>query len=134
MPDRDDASEEMKNRLANRFGGEPSEGSEREQSSERDGKSEPDMSASPDQTDESEAKVQNVKKEWDGWYIYLPDELGRTLDSEFDRLKYECGRDLDWKPKKNRHYYPVVIEAGLKAVEEMDAEDFTEKLDELGLR
>jgi cobalamin biosynthesis protein CobT len=97
-----------------------------------------DTEATSEQSDRSdnpvnEDRVQNVKQEWNGTYIYLPDELDSPFDAEFDRLVYECGRELNWKPKKNRHYYPVVIMYGIEAVEEMNAETFKEHVGALDL-
>lgn len=110
--------------------------SRRFESDERDDRSERSQSGQSDERDdrsETSQNVQNVKKEWDGWYLYLPDELGELLDAEFDRLVYECGLELDWKPKKNRHYYPVVIDVGIRAVAEMDAKEFYEYAEKLNL-
>lgn len=76
----------------------------------------------------------NVKEEWTGRYMYLPPEVDAMFDNEYDRLVYECGRDLDWKPKKNKHYYPVAVQRGVEAIEKMAADEFLEVVEELGLR
>ncbi|RQG94741.1 hypothetical protein EA472_22230 [Natrarchaeobius oligotrophus] len=78
-----------------------------------------DKQAESDETDEL-----NVKEEWTGRYMYIPPSINKRFDDEFDRLVYECGRDLEWKPKKNKHYYPVVAIHGINAVAEMDPDEF----------
>lgn len=115
MTDRNDRGgrgDEVSDRLSQRF--------------ENDERSEQGLNTENDERSERSQSVQNVKKEWNGTYLYLPDKLDEPLSNEYDRLVYECGRDLDWKPKKNRHYYPVVIAVGIEAIEEMDAEAFHE--------
>jgi hypothetical protein len=52
-----------------------------------------------------------------------------SFDGEYDRLQYEC----DWKIRKQLHYYPVLVQRGIESIEEMDGEDFTQAVDELGL-
>lgn len=132
MSDRSDRGKAVADRMSRRFQGDEDDGaSENADRSERDERSEDDGGAEPDS---SGRNVQNVKEEWNGTYVYLPDDIDGPLDAEFDRLVYECGRDLDWKPKKNRHYYPVVVADGIEAVGEMDPEAFEARLEELNLR
>ncbi|MFC7216186.1 hypothetical protein ACFQO4_19165 [Saliphagus sp. GCM10025334] len=69
-----------------------------------------------------------------GRYMYLPDTIDSTFDSEYDRLVYECGRELDWKPKKNKHYYPIAVKHGVDAIENMSADEFANAVDDLELR
>ncbi|WP_312908480.1 hypothetical protein [Natronosalvus caseinilyticus] len=66
--------------------------------------------------------------------MYLPDEIDSTFDNEYDRLVYECGRELDWKPKKNKHYYPIAVKHGVDAIEDMSAGEFVEAVDGMELR
>lgn len=159
MSDRDEKRDEMSNRMAKRFESgsdtesgsdsdteQSNESSESSQSSERSELSQtsenPERSNRDSSSDEADDdrpsdelhSTSNVKKEWPGTYIYLPPKLDAPLDSEYDRLTYECGRDLDWKPKKNKHYYPVVIADGVEAVQAMDAADFERRVVDLGLK
>lgn len=119
---------------------EPSERSERSKPSERSQRSDsPEASERSKSADESDGtrRTRNVKEAWEPTYIYLPDDepakIHSRLHNEFDRLSYECSRDLGWKPKKNRHYYPVVALDGVEAIEEMDGESFYGRIVELGL-
>lgn len=106
-----------------------SEQAQRSESGQRTKSSE--KSENDERPDDSSGKV-NVKEEWTGRYMYLPDEIDERFD-EFDRLVYECGRELDWKPKKNKHFYPVVVSRGIEAVAEMGASEFVKAVDALEL-
>lgn len=96
-----------------------------------------DLSESSDRSGGSEGvrKASNIKQEWDGVYVYLPpDGLASRLDEEYERLRYECKRDGGVSIQKDRHYKPVVVVDGLKAVEEMSGEEFLARVEELEFR
>lgn len=131
MSDRNDRGQSVADRMSRRF--EDDEGSESAEDTENTETSEQSESPDPAGSTENEERVQNVKEEWNGTYVYLPDEIDEPLDAEFDRLVYECGRDLGWKPKKNRHYYPLVVTDGIESIREMDAAAFHGRLEELEL-
>lgn len=125
MSDRD----EMADRLSSRFKADvDSEVAGRSERSEPVGRSEDSSNSEASGNDEL-----NVKEEWNGRYMYIPPEIDKRFDNEFDRLVYECGAELNWKPKKNKHYYPVVAVYGVEAVESMQPESFVEAVHELEL-
>jgi hypothetical protein len=134
MKDRDEAKDEMSERLGQRFGDEETSKSDK-----------PDKSGKPDKPDN---KAKNVKQDkqtmetkpdkstkdykqaWGSKLIHLPDELMDPVDNEFDRMKYQC----NWDVKKERHYYPVVVARGIEAVQEMSGSEFTDAVESLELR
>lgn len=155
----EDRSERMRERMQGRFSSE-SEGGQNESSSvddvDRSGGTESSDTSEPSQPSEPSEQsggpatqelfateprldhvridpVGNVKEEWNGNYIYLPEVLDAPLEDEFDRLRFQCKRQLSWKPAKNEHYYPVVFMDGLPAVERMTPEEFQQRVEELGL-
>lgn len=65
--------------------------------------------------------------------MYLLEAVDEDLRSEFKRLDYECDRDLGWTPKKNEHYYPMVVIDGVESITDISAEEFRDRLDELNL-
>ncbi|MFC4360421.1 hypothetical protein ACFO0N_20945 [Halobium salinum] len=135
MSDRSDRGKAVADRMSRRFAGDEDDAdAERADGSDDGENAEHDEHGEDDQRGERSRNVRNVKEEWNGTYVYLPDDIDGPLDAEFDRLVYECGRDLDWKPKKNRHYYPVVVADGIETVSEMDPEAFAARLEELNLR
>ena len=74
--------------------------------------------------------IKRLRDSWGARTYYVPSEVAERLDRVHDRLQYEC-RDLD--VKTGRHMTPVLFEHGLQDLEEMDADEFTEALDELGV-
>ncbi|MFC6723791.1 hypothetical protein ACFQE1_05235 [Halobium palmae] len=131
MSDRNDRGQSVADRMSRRF--EDDESSERSENADGSDPSDRSESSGPSDNAGNAPRVQNVKEEWNGTYVYLPDEIDEPLDAEFDRLVYECGRDLSWKPKKNRHYYPLVVTDGIESIREMDAEAFHDRLRQLDL-
>jgi len=111
-------------------GSKPSEQAQRSEDDERSKLSE--KSKSDKQSGGPSGKGERQKEEWTGRYMYLPDEIDEQFD-EFDRLVYECGQELDWKPKKNKHFYPVVVSQGIVAVAEMGASEFVDAVGDLEL-
>ena len=74
--------------------------------------------------------IKRLRDSWGARTYYVPSEVAERLDRVHDRLQYEC-RDLD--VKTGRHVTPVLFEHGLQDLEEMNADEFTEALDELGV-
>jgi|GEM_PF-6769468 len=131
MKDRDEAKDEMSERLGQRFGDE-----EADKSDEDDKPDKSDNGAKDVKQDKqamkakSDKSAKDYKDVWGSKLIHLPDELMEPVDNEFDRMKYEC----DWDVKKERHYYPVVVARGIEAVQEMSGEEFTDAVESLELR
>lgn len=108
---------------------EPPEGSE---SSKR--------SKQGEQSDSSESlrKPDNVKQEWDGVYMYLPsndeDEIVERINTEYERLRYECSQEAGVSIEKDRHFKPVLVLDGLEALEGMDGSEFLSRVEGLEFR
>lgn len=125
MTDRDERGRDVKDRLSKRF--------EKDKEDESDKPDSKDKSSKNDMNAQQTQRVENVKEAWNSKMVYLPDELNDPVDEEYERLRYECGRNLDWKPKKNRHYYPVVVMDGVETIREMDSDTFRTRVEELEL-
>ena len=144
MSDRADRGSDVSDRLSRRFeADEQSDESEGAESSGSSQSSKPSKDSKLSEDSKGEQKSQssegdedevNVKQDWTGRYMYLPDEIDSTFDSEYNRLVYECGQELDWKPKKNKHYYPIAVKHGIDAIEEMDANGFADAVEDMDLR
>lgn len=65
----------------------------------------------------------DVKDEWIGMTIYLPEPLREDLELVFREHSYECKRTADIELKKLRHYYPLVVALGLERLENTSTED-----------
>lgn len=134
MSGRDERGADVDERLSKRFENEKEdESSKSDESAEKDNRSKKDKSDNTDMSVKEQKNADSVKDAWNSKLVYLPDDIDGHVDDEFSRLRYECDRDLDWEPKKNRHFYPVIVVDGADAVAEMDAEGFRGRCDELGL-
>lgn len=109
----------------------PSEPSENDEPAQQSKSAEQSESGESDESNESSGSDLNVKEDWKGRYMYIPPAMHKRFDDEYERLRYECGRDLEWKPKKNQHYYPIVATEGIDAVAEMDPDAFLEAVTSL---
>lgn len=138
---RDEKGDEVKDRLAGRFNSDESDEAE---ASDKPNKSDNiDNQENTDNPDNLNKPTRpdnqiNPKEDWVGRMVYVPSVddgndtvtgLLESFDGEYDRLQYEC----DWEIRKQLHYYPVVVQRGIEAIEEMDGEDFTQAVAELGL-
>ena len=73
----------------------------------------------------------SVKDDHVGTYMYLPEDLKRELDFAFRELSLEYERAFEESFEKNRHFYPLVIRAGLDRVDELDETEIRERINEL---
>jgi hypothetical protein len=135
---RDEKGDEVKDRLAGRFNSDESDNQDKSDNlDDLDNQENLDNSDNIDNPDKPDDQI-DPKEDWVGRMVYVPitdDENSRvtslleSFDGEYDRLQYEC----NWEIRKQLHYYPVVVQHGTKAIEEMDGEDFTQAVSELGL-
>ena len=146
---RDEKQNDMSNRLANRFNDEADNTDNQEQpasSDNLDNTDNQDQSASSDDLDNTDNQEQpassdnldniDPKEDWTGRMVYVPDGDGQVddlldaFDGEYDRMQYET----DWDVRKQRHYYPVLIQVGIDELQAMSGDDFTDAVDALELR
>jgi len=131
MKDRDEAKDEMSERLGQRFGDEEIDKSDKSGKSDKLDNADKDVKQDKQTMKaKSDKSTKGYKEAWGSKLIHLPDELMDPVDNEFDRMKYEC----DWDVKKERHYYPVVVARGIEAVQEMSGSEFTDAVESLELR
>ncbi len=74
----------------------------------------------------------NIKDEWNGRTIYIPDNILDELEDTYleSQLKLrKAGRD---EFKKNRHFYPLLVQFGLEALSDADANEIQVRLSEIG--
>jgi hypothetical protein len=135
---RDEKGDEVKDRLAGRFNSDESDDPDNlDNTDDADGIDNQDNLDNVDKPDKPDNQI-DPKEDWVGRMVYVPSADGgndtvtgllESFDGEYDRLQYEC----DWEIRKQLHYYPVVVQHGIEAIEDMDGEDFTHAVSELGL-
>jgi hypothetical protein len=83
-------------------------------------------------TSETSKTKTNIKDEWNGRTIYIPDGVLDEMEDtylEFQLKLRKAGQD---KFKKNRHFYPLLVQFGVEALSEADVEEIQARLSELG--
>ena len=85
--------------------------------------------SSPNKT--KETKETNIKDEWNGRTIYIPDGILDDLEDTYleSQLKLrKAGRN---EFKKNRHFYPLLVQFGLEALSDADADEIQDRLSDI---
>ena len=88
--------------------------------------------ASTSETNETSKTKTSIKDEWNGRTIYIPDDILNEMEDiylESQLTLREAGQD---EFKKNRHFYPLLVQFGVEALSEADAEEIQGRLSELG--
>ncbi|MFP8890649.1 hypothetical protein ACLI4U_12865 [Natrialbaceae archaeon A-CW2] len=88
--------------------------------------------SSPNKTKETkETNKTNIKDEWNGRTIYIPDGILDDLEDTYleSQLKLrKAGRN---EFKKNRHFYPLLVQFGLEALSDADADEIQDRLSDI---
>jgi uncharacterized membrane protein YfhO len=75
--------------------------------------------------------VTNVKEEWNGRTIYVPDDVLDALENTYLETQLTLRKSDVNQFKKNRHFYPVLVQFGLEALANADADEIQARLSEL---
>lgn len=73
----------------------------------------------------------NIMDEWNGRTIYIPDGILNNLEDTYleSQIKLrKAGRD---EFKKNRHFYPLLVQFGLEALSDADAGEIQARLSDI---
>jgi|APHM01.1.fsa_nt_gi hypothetical protein len=120
-----DGRDEVTDRVASRFDTD-NESDGEEQSS--------DTTQAEKETSGSSAanshRAKNVKKAWNAKSIYLTDDLDSRLSKAYKRLDLELDDEVD-QFKKTRHFYPLVVSAGLERLEKMKRNEVLESMERI---
>ena len=85
--------------------------------------------SSPSETNETSKT--NIKDEWNGRTIYIPDSILDDMEDTYleSQLKLrKAGRD---EFKKNRHFYPLLVQLGLEALSDTEADEIQARLSDI---
>jgi hypothetical protein len=85
-----------------------------------------DGAAAGDTSDENGSE--NVKATRVGTYMYLPEEQRSELNFRYKELNLAYERAVGDELEKNRHFYPLVVQAGLEALDGIDGEEIRERV------
>ncbi|MFB6310324.1 MAG: hypothetical protein ABEH64_03980 [Salinirussus sp.] len=82
-------------------------------------------------TDTEREESGSVKDRQTGTYMYLPEAQVKDLRRVYNILKAEYEYEYDAAFEKNRHFYPLVVRYGLDRLEDMDATEVRDRLNDL---
>jgi hypothetical protein len=111
---------------------ESSETSEVSEPVETSSSTETTESTSTSETNESNKTKANIKDEWNGRTIYIPDDVLDEMEDTYLESQLKLRKAGQDEFKKNRHFYPLLVQFGVEALSEADAEEIKARLSELG--
>jgi len=74
----------------------------------------------------------NIKDEWNGRTIYVPDGIPDDMEDTYLESQLTLRKAGQNEFKKNRHFYPLLVQFGLEALSEADAGEIQTRLSKLG--
>ncbi|WP_323192631.1 hypothetical protein [Halostella sp. PRR32] len=86
----------------------------------------------PTSTSETRKTKANIKDEWNGRTIYIPDNVLDEMEDTYLESQLKLRKAGQNEFKKNRHFYPLLVQFGVEALSEADAEEIQARLSELG--
>ncbi|WP_135665702.1 hypothetical protein [Halorhabdus rudnickae] len=89
-------------------------------------------STSTSETNETSKTKTNIKDEWNGRTIYIPDDVLDEMEDIYLESQLKLRKAGQDEFKKNRHFYPLLVQFGIEALSEADAEEIQARLSELG--
>ena len=113
-------------------GADSSETSEVSETVETSSSTETTESESTSETNETSKTKTNIKDEWNGRTIYIPDGVLDEMEDTYLESQLKLRKAGQDEFKKNRHFYPLLVQFGIEALSEADAEEIQARLSELG--
>jgi len=109
-----------------------SETSEVSETVETSSSTETTESTSTSETNETSKTKTNIKDEWNGRTIYIPDDVLDEMEDTYLESQLKLRKAGQDEFKKNRHFYPLLVQFGVEALSEADAEEIQARLSEIG--
>jgi len=112
--------------------GDSGETSEVSETVETSSSTETTESSSTSETNDTSKTKTNIKDEWNGRTIYIPDDVLDEMEDTYLESQLKLRKAGQDEFKKNRHFYPLLVQFGVEALSEADAEEIQARLSELG--
>ena len=109
-----------------------SETSEVSETVETSSSTETTESTSTSETNETSKTKTNIKDEWNGRTIYIPDGVLDEMEDTYLESQLKLRKAGQDEFKKNRHFYPLLVQFGVEALSEANADEIQARLSELG--
>jgi len=99
---------------------------------ETDSSTETTEPRSTSETNETNKTKTNIKDEWNGRTIYIPDGVLDEMEDTYLESQLMLRKAGQGEFKKNRHFYPLLVQFGVEALSEAGSEEIQTRLSELG--
>ena len=109
----------------------PSEATEPSTTSSSDEQPEANAMSKTSETNKTNETKTNIKDEWNGRTIYIPDNILDTMEDTYLESQLKLRKAGQDEFKKNRHFYPLLVQFGLEALADADAEEIQDRLSAL---
>jgi len=86
---------------------------------------------SPTETNKTKETKTNIKQEWNGRTIYVPDGILDELEDTYLESQLKLRKAGQDEFKKNRHFYPLLVQFGLEALSDADDDEIQARLAEI---
>ena len=73
----------------------------------------------------------NIKDEWNGRTIYIPDDILDAMEDTYLESQLKLRKAGQSEFKKSRHFYPLLVQFGLEALSDADADEIQARLSDL---
>jgi hypothetical protein len=107
------------------------ETSEMSETVETSSSTETSESPSTSKTNKTRKTKTNIKDEWNGRTIYIPDEVLNEMEDIYLESQLKLRKAGQDEFKKNRHFYPLLVQFGVEALSDADAEEIQARLSRL---
>ncbi|RLM87954.1 hypothetical protein D3D02_13520 [Halobellus sp. Atlit-38R] len=88
-------------------------------------------SSDSNETNETSATKTNIKDEWNGRTIYIPDNILAEMEDTYLESQLTLRKAGQDEFKKNRHFYPLLVQFGVEALSKADADEIQDRLSTL---
>ncbi|MDL0125888.1 hypothetical protein PNQ92_10775 [Halobacterium salinarum] len=89
-------------------------------------------STSTSETNKTSKTKTNIKDEWNGRTIYIPDDVLDEMEDTYLESQLKLRKAGQDEFKKNRHFYPLLVQFGVEALSDADTEEIQARLSGLG--
>lgn len=86
---------------------------------------------SPNRTKETNETKKNIKEEWNGRTIYVPDDILDELEDTYLESQLKLRKAGQDEFKKSRHFYPLLVQFGIEALSDADDDEIQARLTEI---
>ncbi|ATW88157.1 hypothetical protein halTADL_1381 [Halohasta litchfieldiae] len=121
----DDEGEDRASRLRNRRNKTREKAKSGTEKMEKEAKSDKEST----QSKPSKTNKISVKEDRPAQMMYLPESMQREMNRQFGMIETEYEYEFSENFEKNRHYFPLLIKAGLDSLDGLDIKDIKDKLD-----